>query len=159
LKVGLWLPYRLYVAVALVAATCVLYRYNRILLGKLACYIVPCVLSWAYLRNESVRYTALASPYFAILSAGAAPTLWKIIPTRRTIVCCITILVLTLQITSNYALLYLYRKADYVDVSTQLHRAIPPGGAIYGSLIFWMAFNDHTFFAYNRTPLEYALKH
>lgn len=158
-RMGIPVPYRLHVVLALLAAVFCLYRYNRPLLWKLMCFILPYMLWWAYIRNPSVRYTATASPYFAILLAGAALALWDQKPAWRRMVAAVAVLLFVAQVGSNYALLYLYRKANYVQLADRLHGLIPRDATVYGSLVFWMAFHDQPYYSFNRTPLQYALDH
>ena len=153
------LPYRLHVVVALVAAAWFLRRYNRGLFHKVLCMLLPCMLWWAYLRNQNVRYTATAAPYFALLLAGAAIALWNSRPAWRRQVVAVAVLLLAAQIASNYFLLYLYRKSDYLALADRFHALIPKDATVYGSLTFWMALHGQPFYSYSRTPLQYALDH
>ena len=153
------LPYRLHVVVALLAAAWFLWRYNRSLFYKVLCLLLPCMLWWMYIRNQTVRYTATAAPYFALLLAGAAIALWNARPRWRKQVVAVAVLLLVAQVASNYFLLYRYRKADYLALAGRFHALIPKDATVYGALHFWMAFHDQPFFSYNRTPLQYALDH
>ena len=153
------LPYRLHVVLALLAAVYILYRYNRPLLGKLACFILPCMVWWAYERFETPRYMATASPYLSLLLAGGVTTLIAHRPAWRKRVLVVAMLLAAAEAAGNYAFLYLYRKADYVDLGHKLEAIIPKDATVYGALTFWMALNDHTYYSWNRAPLEYALDH
>lgn len=153
------IPYRLHVVLALLAAFWILYRYQRSLCWKLTALIAPCMLWWAFLRFQTPRYTATASPYFALLLAGAALAIWQRRPAWRRGVVLVSAGFLLVEVASNYALLYTFRKADYVQVSRGLERLIPRDGGVYGALTFWMSLNDHDYFPWNKVPLSYALNH
>jgi hypothetical protein len=144
---------------ALLAAAFFLFRYNRKLFWRLATLILPCVVWWAYIRNSSVRYTAAASPYFALLLAGAAIGLWNHRPQWRKLVAAAAILLLAAEVGSNYVFLYFYRKADMAVLTRQFHDIIPADAGVYAALPFWIAFPYQRFYSYNRTPLPYALEH
>jgi len=153
------LPYRLQVVLALLAAAYFLYRYDRALLGKVACLLLPCMFWWAYIRNQGVRCMATGSPYFALLLAGAVLALWNRRPAWRRWVAGLAMFLLLSEVVSNYALIYLYRKADYIQLADRLRALIPRDVTIYGSLPFYMAFQGQPFYSFNRTPLKYALDH
>jgi hypothetical protein len=158
-KMPIPVPYRLHVAVALLAAVAFLYRLNRKLLTQIACMLIPMFVWWAFIRNQNVRYTAVAAPCFALLVAGATLAIWNWRPAWRKAAMAVTALLIVAQVGSNYALLYLYRKADYIEMTRQFHRIIPPDASVYGGITLWMAFVDQPFFSYTRTPLPYALEH
>lgn len=158
-KMPVPLPYRLHVVLALLAAVAILYRYNRALLGKLACLILPCMVWWAYERFETPRYMATASPYFSLLLAGGVLALAAAKPAWKSKVLAIAVLLIAVEAATNYAFLYLYRTADYVGVAKRLEAVIPRDATVYGALTFWMALNDHTYYSWNRAPLQYALDH
>jgi hypothetical protein len=152
-------PYRLHIAIALLAAAWFLYRYDRELFRKVGTMIGCSIVWWAFLRFQSPRYMATGSPYFALLLAGAVLALWERRPQwRNAVVAAASVLLLT-GVGANYALSYLYRKADYTGVEKQLKAIIPADAPVYGALTFWMAMNDHEYFSWNRTPLQYALDH
>jgi 4-amino-4-deoxy-L-arabinose transferase-like glycosyltransferase len=153
------LPYRLHVVVALLAAAWFLRRYNRSLFHKVLCLLLPCMLWWVYVRNQNVRYTATAAPYFALLLAGAVIALWNSRPAWRRQVVAVAVLLLVAEVASNYFLLYLYRKSDYLALAGRFHALIPKDATVYGALTFWMAFHGQPFYSYSRTPLQYALDH
>jgi hypothetical protein len=159
LQLPVRIPYRLHVVLALLASILVLYRYNRGLLQKLACLILPCMAWWAYIRNPSARYMAIAAPYSSLLLAGGALALWNQKPAWRRKLVGVVVLLLVAQVASNYALLYIYRKADYTGVTSALRALIPRDATVYGALTFWMALNDHQYYSWNRTSLPYALDH
>ncbi len=147
------LPYRLHAALALAAALFLLFRYNRRLFYMLAALIVPAVLWYAYERNPTSRYIATAAPYLSLLLAGgflAAVPRWRRLATAA-MVC-----VLLAEVASTYAVEYLYRKANYSDVTRQLREIVPPDATVYAALTFWMSFHDQPFYSWNRTPVRYA---
>jgi hypothetical protein len=153
------LPLRLHVVVALLAAAYFLWRHNRELLRVLLSLALPAMAWWAYIRNPSVRYAAYAAPYYSLLLAGAVIALRERRPAWRRMVLAAAALLIVLEVGSNYALLYLYRKADYAALTRQFHALIPRDATVYGALPFWMAFAPQPFYSYNRTPLQYALDH
>ena len=154
------LPYRLQVVLALVAAAYFLYRYNRPLLGKIACLLVPCMFWWAYIRNQNVRYTATGGPYFALLLAGAVLALWKYKPAWRKMVAAAAMLLILSEMGSNYALLYIYRKANFEKLADRFHALIPKDATVYGNLTFWMAFQGkQRYYSWSRTPVQYGIEH
>jgi hypothetical protein len=153
------LPFRLHVALGLLAAAYFVRRYNRDLFRVLLSLILPSMAWWAYVRNPSARYAAYAAPYFSLLLAGAALALWERKPAWRRMVLASAAAMLILEVGSNFALLYVYRKADYAGLTRQFHAIIPRNVTVYGSLPFWMALAPQPFYSFNRTPLDYALAH
>jgi 4-amino-4-deoxy-L-arabinose transferase-like glycosyltransferase len=158
-KAPIPVPYRLQIVLALLAAFYILYRHDRDLFTKLAIPIACFMVWWAFLRFQTVRYMATASPYFALLLGGATLTLWNWRPQWRRLAAAAALLVIVSGLGTNYGLLFLYRKADYVGLGKQLEAVIPPGAPVYGALTFWMALNDHEYFSWNRAPLRYAVEH
>ena len=152
------LPYRLHVALALIAATAILFRHNRRLLGTLSTILVPCILWWAFLRNPTSRYIAIGGPYLALLLAGGVIALWARRPHWRSAVAAAALLLIFAQVAGNYFILYLYRKGNYSQVTRELRAIIPRDAKVYGALTFWMSFHDQRYFSWNRAPLQYSLE-
>jgi len=152
-------PTRLHIVLALLLSALALYRYDRELLKSILCLILPAMAWWAYERNITSRYIATGSPYLSLLLAGAVVSLWKFKPAwHRSIAACTALLLLS-QVAGNYMLLYIYRKADYADVTRQLRTIIPADAHVYGALTFWMSFNDMPYYSWNRTTVKYAVDH
>jgi hypothetical protein len=68
------------------------------------------------------------------------------------------ILVLLTQVGGNAYWLYRYRGANYQTVSRQLQSIVPPGASVYGIETFRMALIDRVYYAYDRTPLDFAVE-
>jgi 4-amino-4-deoxy-L-arabinose transferase-like glycosyltransferase len=153
------LPLRLHVFLALFAAFFLVWRFWRPMFWKLSGLIFPVLFWWAFIRNQSARYAATAAPYFALLLAAALIAVWRNRPEWRRMALVASTLLLAAQIVSNYGLLYMFRKADYAGVTRGLRAVIPVGAPVYGALTFWMALNDHEYYAWNRAPLNYAVEH
>jgi 4-amino-4-deoxy-L-arabinose transferase-like glycosyltransferase len=151
------LPYRLHVGLALAAAVFLLIRFDRPLLKKLACFILPCVVWYAYERNPTSRYIATAAPFLSLLLGGGLLAAWTYRPQWRRLAMAAAVLVLLTEVGSNYFVEYVYRKANYTEVTRQLRALIPPDAPVYAALTFWMSFPDRPFYAWNRTPVQYAV--
>lgn len=152
-------PTRLHIALTLLAAAFVLYRYDRRLLGAILCLILPAMAWWAYERNITPRYMATGSPYLALLLAGAVASLWNLRPAWHKAVAGFAILFLLSQVAGNYLLLYIYRQSDYAAVTRQLRAVLPADAHVYGAITFWMALHDMPFYSWNRTSVKYAVDH
>lgn len=149
-------PLRAHIAVAIVAALLVLYRYQRNNAYLMLLFIAPNLLFWLYLVNKSSRYFAVTAPWFALALACAAVAL----PKRRLwtwgAVATCTVVALS-QVAGNAAFLYRARDASYGQVATSLRRLIGPQESAYGAITFWMALHDRTYYSYDRMPLDYAI--
>jgi 4-amino-4-deoxy-L-arabinose transferase-like glycosyltransferase len=149
------IPYRLHIAVALLAGMAILYWKNRALSYTIMIAVLPSLLLWIYLPNKSSRYFAVIAPVFAILIGSAAFTKW---PARRFVrlaTVAAGLLVMT-QVAGNAILLYRSRPAQYAGVAAGLQTLIPKGNSVYGAITFWMALHDRPYYAYNRTKFDYA---
>jgi hypothetical protein len=95
----------------------------------------------------------VVSPLFAILfgavvssSSGRKRLAWSAVVAA----------VLLTQVAGNAYWIYRYRGADYPSLARQLQAAIPPAASVYGITTFWLALHDRTYYAYDRTPVEFA---
>ena len=156
-KLPIQVPMRLHIALALLFSAGALYRYNRKLLGKIGCLILPAMAWWAYERNATPRYIATGSAYLALLISGAAVALIEFKPRWRKAVTAVAALMLLSQVAGNFLLLYTYRQANYQTVTRQLREIIPAKATVYGAITFWMALCDHPYYSWNRTPVQYAV--
>jgi 4-amino-4-deoxy-L-arabinose transferase-like glycosyltransferase len=147
------IPVRLHIAMILAAAFVFLFRKRREVAIPMAILVLLNVLWWLYLVNKGPRYLALISPVFAIVLSylvASAASRW-----RRVIVALCALVLLT-QAAANAYWVYRYRSADYSAVTRHLRRIVPPGASVYGATTFWMALYDRSYYAYDRTPLDYA---
>jgi 4-amino-4-deoxy-L-arabinose transferase-like glycosyltransferase len=158
-NVPIHVPTRLHIVLALLFSAFLLYRWDRALLGSILCLLLPAMVWWAYERNMTPRYIATGAPYLALLLAGAAAAVWQFRPAWRKAAVVCGVLVLLSQVAGNYLLLYVYRNADYDKLSRQLRSVIPDGACVYGAITFWITFHDRQYYAWNRTPVQYAVDH
>jgi 4-amino-4-deoxy-L-arabinose transferase-like glycosyltransferase len=148
-------PLRLHVILILLAAFVFVCRVNR-RLALVAGAIFLVNFAWfLYMVNKGPRYLVLLSPLFAILlgywAAKSQAGRWRWAASAA------VGLVLLTQAAGNAYWLYKYRVADYPRVAEQLRRIVPPGASVYGITTFWLALNDRTYYAYDRTPFQYAI--
>ncbi len=151
--VPLHIPFRIHIVAALIAAFLTLAS----LRPKLASWLFILLLInagwWLLMVGKGPRYMTAVSPLFAILfgvvvssSSGRTRRVWSAI---------VGVVLLT-QVAGNAYWIYRYRDADYPSVASQLQAAIPPAASVYGITTFWLALHDRTYYAYDRTPFEFA---
>jgi 4-amino-4-deoxy-L-arabinose transferase-like glycosyltransferase len=151
------LPLRLHIVGAILCAFAVLFFRARNLFYQLLALVLPTLIWWVYLVNKSSRYFAILAAILAVVLGAAAEIAfrqWR----RRQIVSIVLVTLVLSQIAGNVVFLYKARTADYVAVSAALQKLIPPGSSAYGTITFWMALYNRSYFAWERTPLEYATK-
>ena len=148
-------PLRLHVLVILLAAYAFVWRANRRLAIAAAAIFLVTLAWFIYMVNKGPRYLVLLSPLFAFLLAywvaKSQGGRW------RSVASAAVALVLLTQLAGNAYWIYKYRVADYPRVAGELRRIVPPGASVYGITTFWMALNDRTYYAYDRTPFDYAI--
>jgi hypothetical protein len=149
-------PFRVHIAVLIVAAFVVLWQKNRWLFVRLAILTVPFLVLWIYAFNKNVRYFGVLSPIFALAVTGAALSLREKRWQKFAVVGVLVLYGLS-QMAGNYLLLYRDRKADYIALQRELREVIPMGSSAYGAVDFWMALRDRAYYAHERTPFEYAV--
>jgi hypothetical protein len=149
-------PLRVHIAVIIIAALVVLFRYRRRLAIQLSFLIGTNVLWWTYQVNKSSRYFAVLVPLLSLAVAAAAAAL---IERRKHLAATFAVIVLFLgsQVAGNAWLLYRFRRADYPAVAGGLQALIPPGSSAYGIVTFFTALPGRTYVSYDRTPFEYAI--
>jgi hypothetical protein len=148
------IPARIHIAAAIAAALIFLLRVRRKLaLSLLALFLIN-IVWWLYLVNKGPRYITLVAPLFAILF-GCALASSAARRTRLAWTAVVAVVVLT-QVAGNFYWIFRYRNADYPAVARQLRAAIPPAASVYGITTFWLALHDRTYYAYDRTPFEFA---
>jgi 4-amino-4-deoxy-L-arabinose transferase-like glycosyltransferase len=153
------IPFRIHIAALLAAGLIWLWRRERnlsILLGVTAAAVLfsPSVL---LNTNKSARYFASVAPVLAlILGCALADCLQHFARYRRIVLVALTAVLVT-QIAGTAVYLNQCRKADFDHVSRELRRAIPQGESAYGLISFWTAMYDRQYYAYERTPLDYAV--
>lgn len=151
-------PTRIHIAAALAIAALLLARYNRALLGRLAVLTIPSLLMWVTEVNPTSRFFVIVAPYFTLmLVAGAFYFANTVL--RRRIAAAVLIMIALTQIGGNVFMLHRSRSADYSALTANLRRIIPGKAQTYGAMTFWLALHDSRYYAYNRTPLDYALRH
>jgi 4-amino-4-deoxy-L-arabinose transferase-like glycosyltransferase len=148
------IPVRLHIAVILAAAFVFLFRRRRDVAMSMTLILLLNVLWWLYMVNKGPRYLALISPIFAVILGYLVASGKGYRGRRLTIGLCS--LVLATQVAANAFWIYRYRSADYSAVTRQLRQIVPPGASVYGATTFWMALYDRTYYAYDRTPFDYA---
>lgn len=152
------LPYRLHIAVILGAALLYLFRLRPRLAGEMAAVVGVNFLWWVYMVNKSPRYITALTPIFAVAVATALVAAAKNVRRQRAALAIGLVFGLS-QLAGNALLLYRFRHADYAQVTRQLRAVIPAGAAVYGITTFYLAMNDHPYYSYDRTALEYAMAH
>jgi 4-amino-4-deoxy-L-arabinose transferase-like glycosyltransferase len=150
------IPYRLHIAVVIVASVILLYCRNRAFAFTGLVALAPSLLWFLYLVNKTPRYFAVVAPCLAILIGAAAFATWQAKRFRRFAGAVVLIVVIT-QLIGNAMLIRKSADADYSSVATQLQRLIPRGSSAYGAITFWFALRDRTFYSYNRIPLKDAV--
>ena len=158
-------PYRLHVALAVLALTI-----GSMLLGpapvrSLAVLVVFQVLFFAFGNNSnpSVRYLTTLAPLIALLAAFWLLQLWHKYRSARNRVAgsCAAFLVLTFgvsQLAGDGLYLWKSRSADYERVSRSVDALIPPNSVIYGGMFWWMGLREHTLVPYMRMPWQRAVR-
>lgn len=153
---GLRVPVRLHVAVFLIAAFWYLFRQRRSLFAPAATLLALNLLWWVYLVNKGPRYIVMLSPLFALVLG------WVISQSRgtswRKLALAVFALVMATQLASNAYWIYKYRHVDYPVLAGRLRSVIPAHASAYGATTFWLALHDRTYYAYDRTPWDFALQ-
>ena len=150
------LPLRLHIGILVLAAFTVLYTTDKRLFWPLLLLLLPNLLWWPFLLNNTSRYYSIVGPVLAVAIAASAVIAWKRWPC--TAAAAAAVFVLT-QVAGNAVLLYRSRGADYGKLTAQLRAVIPPGRSVYGAPTFWLALHDHVLWSYARTPFDYAIAH
>ncbi len=149
------IPVRLPIPLILLTASLLLWRYRRSWFYVELALLLPSVLWLIYMANKSSRYLAILGPLFAMVIGSAVAAVYANARLRRTMVALASVVIIA-QASANLYLLFGARKADYTQLSTDLHRLIPPGETVYGTITFWFGMRDHPFVAYERTDPEMA---
>lgn len=149
-------PLRLHIAILLLAAFAVLYAKNRRLFRSLLLLLLPNLLWWPYLLNNTPRYYAIVGPILALVIVAAAIAAWDRWP--KTAFAAAAVFALT-QVAGNAVLLYKSRDADYGKLTAQLRAVIPAGRSVYAANTFWLALYDHPLWTYMRSPFDYTIVH
>jgi 4-amino-4-deoxy-L-arabinose transferase-like glycosyltransferase len=149
-------PARAPVAILILAGAAVLFARHRKLFWRLALAVAAALGWWYYLANKNVRYTAVATPLFALMVAGGAVAFSTTRARRRIAVACCLVYAAT-QIAGNAFVAWRFRTADYVAVARALRSAIPAGETVYGANTFWLALYDRRFYSYDRSMFDYAI--
>lgn len=150
-----WVPVRIFIPLCFVAACVLLYRLRRrwFLLEMLL--ILPTALWFIETANKSSRYFALAAPFVALAIGACAAAVWPHKAWRKPALT-IVVLLVGMQFGSNLLLLRAASRADYSRVGRELQSAIPRGEPVFGTITFWLAMHDHTYFSYERTTPSMA---
>ena len=151
---GIRFPVRIHVPLILAGAFVVLFRARRDL-AKLAALLFLLSFLWlVYMVNKGPRYLVLLSPLFALLLGWVAAYCLPL--ASRSLALLALAAVLITQVGSNAYWIYRYRHADYPAVTAELRRLIPERATVYGVTTFWMGLRDRTYYAYDRTPWDFA---
>jgi hypothetical protein len=133
-----------------------LFRRRRDLALSTGVLLFMNILWWLYMVNKGPRYLVLISPIFAVV-LGYLMSQAKEVRVRRLMLAACALVLLT-QLAGNAYWLYKFRAADYPAVARQLREIVPLGAKVYGATTFWMALHDRTYYAYDRTTLDYAVQ-
>lgn len=148
-------PLRLHIPIILTCAFVFLFRRNRKIAIPALTVLAVNIAWFFYMVNKGPRYLALLSPLFAIvlgyLVAQSRQERW-----HKLAVAALGLVLLT-QLAGNAYWLYKSRAADYPGIARELQQIVPPQASVYGATTFWMALHDRTYYAYDRTPFEYAV--
>jgi hypothetical protein len=150
------IPVRLHIAALLAAAFVFLFRKRPELARSLALLLLLNVLWWLYMVNKGPRYLVLISPIFALVLSYLLSRAREF--GRGKAIAAAVVVVLATQLAANAYWIYKFRSADYPAVARQLQAIVPPGAKVYGATTFWMALHDRTYYAYDRTTLDYAVR-
>lgn len=149
-------PMRIHIPIILTAAFVFLFRKDR----KFAIptlVLLAVNLGWfLYMVNKGPRYLVLLSPLFAIVLAYFVAQCWRR-RWHRIAIAAVTLVFLT-QLAGNAYWLYKSRVANYPAVARELQNIVPPKASVYGITTFWMALHDRTYYAYDRTPFDFAIE-
>ena len=149
------IPLRLHVVLLVVAAVIVLERKRRALSLTILALVIPSLLMWPKEMNITARYFAILAPYFALAVALAWDALQ---PSKaRQLLAAFCVLAVVTQLAGNLVLLRQAHDADFAAVSQGLRKAIPPDARVYGAMTFYLALYDRPYFAWHRTPVDYAV--
>jgi len=149
-------PLRAHLALIQGAAFVYLFRARRKLAISMAVLLTANLLWFVYMVNKGPRYLVLLSPLFAIVLGWVLAELFN----RRVRLLAVggLALVLLSQVAGNAYFIYKFRTADYPAVARQLRAIIPPRSSAWGITTMWMALSDRTYYAYDRTPLDFAVQ-
>lgn len=153
---GIRLPVRLHLALLLIAAFWYLFRARRDLAAPIATIFVFNVLWWIYLVNKGPRYLVVVSPLFALLLGWVLAQLLR--HQWRPFALAAFALVMATQVGANAYWIYQSRHADYPALAAKLRRIIPAQASAYGATTFWLALHDRTYYAYDRTKWDFAVR-
>jgi len=141
------IPVRIHIAAAIAAAFIFLLRVRR----KLALCLLAVFL---IMVNKGPRYIVAVAPLFAILFGSALAS--SVTQRTRMAWAVVAGVIAVTQLAGNFYWIYKYRNADYPSVTRELRAAIPPDASVYSVTTFWLALYDRTYYAYDRTPFEFA---
>lgn len=150
----LHIPVRIHIVAGIAAAFISLRRVRRKLALSLLALLVINAVWWLYMVNKGPRYIVLVAPLFAILFGAVLAS--STVKRTRLVWAAVAGVVIVTQLTANFYWIYKYRNADYPSVARELRAAIPPGASVYSITTFWLALCDRTYYAYDRTPFEFA---
>jgi len=149
-------PLRIHLAFIQLAAFVYLFRARRKLAIPMVILLAANLAWFVYMVNKGPRYLVLLSPLFAIVLGWV---LVELLNRRARLLAGGTLAVVLLtQLAGNAYFIYQYRTADYPAVARQLRAIIPPGASVWGITTMWMALHDRTYYAYDRTPLDFAVQ-
>ncbi len=150
------IPARAPIAIFILGSLGILYARNRRLCWYLALFLVAHMGAWYYLANKNVRYTAIAAPLFALIVVAGCLS-FATTPKRRQIAVGVCLVYGLIGLVGNLYLVKRFRNADYVTLTAQLQRAIPPGSTAFGAHTFWLALHDRRYYSFDRSPFDYTI--
>ena len=154
---GLPIPLRLHIVLLLAVSCALLAIRNRRLWLPLAVVVTLTLLWFLYTPSKVVRYLVIPTPIFSVIIAAAVISLAD---KRRQYLamlaaCCIC---MASQLGGNLIILTRFRKADYLQVTSQLQQLIPKGETILANITFWMALHDRPYLCYDFEPFQETIK-
>jgi 4-amino-4-deoxy-L-arabinose transferase-like glycosyltransferase len=150
------IPVRLHILLILLWAFVMLWRHNRKVAAPALILLAVNLLILTYLVNKGPRYLVVLSPLFAVVLAYAISAVRN--SRQRGLAAVAIAAVFLTQLAGDAYWIYKSRGADYPKVARELQQIVAPGSSVYGITTFWLALHDHTYFAYDRTTLPYAVQ-
>ena len=148
-------PVRIAVPLLFCVASGLLWFYRRRWFWLELLLLLPSLLWLVYTVNKSSRYIALIAPIFALTIGAAVAAVQQKRLLHRVMLGFATIVILA-QLGANVLLLKAARTANYTRIGDELRSVIPAGEPVYGTITFWLAFDDHPYISYERTEPEMA---
>ena len=150
---GFPVPLRLHIVLMIAFCFVFLAIRNRRVWLPLAVVLGLTLLFFLYTSNKVVRYLVIPTPVFCVVIAAA---ILSLADKRRHYVAMLAayFICIASQLVGNLIILNRFRKADYLQVASQLQQMIPKRESVYGSMTFWMALHDHPYYCDDKEPFQ-----